>query len=146
MAGIIEHGRDEIVWLLETGFVYLEMGDPLAARETFEGLVALEPGTAAFQAALGQAYCAEGNLSEARKVLRRASELDPKQAYVRCLLGEALIRSKQTDPGKEELRRAIQLEPDGPAGSTARTILEGVEAGLYPPPPGQELPRGGPTG
>lgn len=141
MAGIIEHGRDEVVWLLETGFVYLEMGDHEAARETFEGLIALEPETASFRAALGQALVAEGNLSDARKALRKAVELDPDQAYVRCLLGDALVRSKQIDQGKDELQQAVRLEPDGPAGHTAQAILRGVEAELYPPPPGEELPR-----
>jgi len=143
MAGIIEHGRDDVVWLLETGFLYLEMGEDERARETFEGLVALEPDKAAFHAALGQALTAEGKLSEARESLRRAVGLDPDHAYARCLLGDALVRSRQTDKGKEELRQALALDPDGPAGQTARSILDGVEAELYPPPAGQELPRGG---
>ena len=140
MAGIIEHGRDDVIWLLETGFVYLEMGQTEAARETFEGLVALEPGQATYHAALGQVLTEEGNLSEARRALRKAVELDPGQAYSRCLLGDVLVRSKQIDPGREELRQAYELEPDGPAGQTAKTILEGVEAKLYPPSPGEEMP------
>ncbi len=146
MAGIIEHGRDDRIWLLETGFVYLDMGQTEAARETFAGLTALAPEEATYHAALGQVLTAEGNLSDARRALRKAVDLDPNQAYSRCLLGDVLVRSKQVDPGKEELRQAMELEPDGPAGLTAKTILEGVEADLYPPPPGEEIPRGGPTG
>ena len=146
MAGIIDQGRDDVIWLLETGFLYLEMGDKEAARETFEGLTALEPETASFQAALGQVLIAEGNVKEATKVLGRAVELDPELAFARCLHGDALVRGKQADRGKGELAKALELEPDGPAGLTAKTILDGIEDGSYPPPPGQELPESLPTG
>jgi predicted Zn-dependent protease len=117
MAGIIEHGRDDVVWLLETGFLYLQMGSELvrlsdeaarergreeivAARETFEGLVALEPEQASFHASLGDALRHEGSLGEARKALRRAVDLDPGHAYARCLLGDVLVHSKQEGPGQ----------------------------------------------
>jgi Flp pilus assembly protein TadD len=140
MAGIIEHGRDDRIWLLETGFLYLEMGQLDAARETLEGLVTLDPGDGRLHAALGHVLLEEGDLADARRSLKKAVELDPQMAYARCLLGDALVRSKQTDAGKQELRQARQLEPDGPAGNTAQMILEGVEADLYPPPPGEELP------
>ncbi len=108
MAGILDNtGENDVVWLAETGFCFLEMGEVEAARETFEGLVELEPEDASLRAALGEAFSREGNLGEARSVLRKAVEMDPELAYARCLLGDTLVRSKQRDPGLAELKNKL---------------------------------------
>lgn len=115
--------------LYEAGYLLLKRGKIKAAREVFEGLVAMSPGKSLPYTFLGNTYFAEMKFNDAIQLHRKALELDAKNTLSLVHLGEALVASKQKDEGIATLKKALEQDPDGVNGKLAKSLLDAVEAG-----------------
>jgi len=115
--------------LYEAGYLLLNKGKISAAREIFEGLIAMTPGKGLPHTFLGNTYFAELKFEDAVKAHRKAVELDPNNALCHAHLGEALLAAKKKDDALGALKKAQSLDPSGPAGSMAKHLLEAVKLG-----------------
>lgn len=115
--------------LYEAGYLLLTRGKISAAREIFEGLVAMTPGKALPHTFLGNTYFAELKFDDAIKSHRKAVQIEPGSALSQAHLGEALLAAKKKDEGVATLKKAQSLDPNGPAGKMAKYLLEAVDLG-----------------
>jgi tetratricopeptide (TPR) repeat protein len=118
--------EDERV-LYEAGYLLLNKGNIKAAREIFEGLVAMTPTKGLPHTFLGNTYFAESKFDEAIKHHRKAVELSPDSAVSWAHLGESLYVTQQKDEVVSVCKKAMSIDPDGPSGKMAGLLLELVK-------------------
>ena len=92
------------------GEMELLLGDPAAAKEAFETVVAKKPSAAAL-AGVGRALLASGDLTGAAASLAKAVAADPKAARYHAWLGLARVRAQEYGEGRKELDAAAKLDP-----------------------------------
>ncbi|MGI5861525.1 MAG: tetratricopeptide repeat protein [Myxococcales bacterium] len=131
---LVPVSRDEIVILLESGYVLMNMGKWNEAREVFNGAAALLPKSEVPRLALGTLEFALGRHDKALQEYRKAQQLNPQSALPRAHAGEALLFLGKANEAVRELKAALELEPEGDGGKLARALLEAKEAGALPPP------------
>jgi tetratricopeptide (TPR) repeat protein len=112
------------------GYNLYEQGKFDDAQKVFEGLTAVEPGSAYGFAGLGAIALAKepADLDAAITNLRRAAELDSKNATIHANLGEALLRKAQLQEAAAEFKKAMDLDPEkkDPGANRARAIISGL--------------------
>lgn len=129
LKGLIEVPQPEAALLLETGYLYMEMGKPKEAEEVFAGVAALLPHSEVPHVALGNLEFAQGHFQRALKHHQDALKLAPNSALVQAHVGEALLWLKKVDDGVAALKRAVALEPDGAPATFANALLEAHQQG-----------------
>lgn len=115
--------------LYEAGYLLLNRGKFSAAREIFEGLVAMTPGKGLPHTFLGNTYFAELKFDDAIKAHRKAIEIEPANALCHAHLGEALLAARKKEEALTTLKKAQSIDPSGAAGRMAKHLLEAVEMG-----------------
>jgi len=120
----VEASQEEIIFLMEAGFIYRDAGKYQEARDVFRGVMALRPDSEIPQVAIGTTLFVEGKLDEAITAYQAALEKQPESAYAYAHLGEALFMKKEFDTARENLSRAVELDPEGDYGRMAQSILE----------------------
>lgn len=134
IAGLVPVSKDEVVILLEAGYVLMDMGRFDDARDVFGGAVALLPKSEVPHLALGTLEFAQGRHDKALQEYRKAQALAPKSSLPRAHAGEALLFLNKPAEAVKELKAAIDVEPDGDGARLAQALLEAKEAGALPPP------------
>ncbi|MBI4373799.1 MAG: hypothetical protein HY542_02875 [Deltaproteobacteria bacterium] len=125
--------RQELVLLMEAGYVYMGMGRFDEARDVFEGISVLSPSSEIPFVALGTVFFATKQFDRAIVHYKKALQLRGESPFARAYLGEALLfKGKKTD-GIKELEKASLLDPSGTAGEFARSLMEAVKNGFVPP-------------
>jgi len=132
--GLVPVSRDEVVILLEAGYVLMDMGRFADAREVFGGAAALLPKSEVPHLALGTLEFAQGRHDKALQEYRKAQLIAPKSGLPRAHAGEALLFLNKPADAVRELKAAIEIDPDGDGARLALALLEAKEAGALPPP------------
>jgi tetratricopeptide (TPR) repeat protein len=116
----------------ELGAMYYRQGNLEKARTIFEGLVDLDPESAAARAALGALLTRTEQFAEALEHLDRAVELDPREVAPYVNRAEILIRQGRAEAAVENLKRAVALDPQekDPAANRARAMALGLAEAL----------------
>ena len=114
------------------GTMYYHQGQLDKARAIFEGLVELDPGSAAARSALGALLTRTERFEEALEHLDRAVELDPAQIAPYVNRAEIFIKRGRAAEAMENLKRAVALDPQGkdPAANRARAMALGIAEAL----------------
>lgn len=129
---MIDVPRDDLVLMLEAGYIYLAMGKLVEARQIFEGLTALAPKHEVPLVALANVLFAQKKFLQAVRKLKEAIKLNSKSAFAHAHLGEALLFDGKKEPALESLRQASELEKDGAAGNFARSLTDLIVQGYDP--------------
>lgn len=129
---MIDIPRDDLVLMLEAGYVYLAMGKFNEARQVFEGIIGLAPKHEVPRVALANVLFAQKKYLPAIRILKEATELNPKSAFAYAHLGEALLFNGKKDEALKFLSISSSLEPTGKAGDFARSLAELVKKGYDP--------------
>jgi len=128
MVGLgVNVSQDEVMFLMEAGFIYRDAGKYQEAREIFRGVQSLRPDSEIPQVAIGTTLFVEGKIDEAIASYHAALERYPESAYAYAHLGEALFMKKEFKSARESISRAIELDSDGDFGRMARSILEVID-------------------
>jgi len=133
-SGLVPVTKDEIIVLLESGYVYMDMGRFEDAKVVFSGAAALLPKSEVPHLALGTLEFAQGRHDKALQEYRKAQQLAPKSSLPRAHAGEALLFLSKGYEAVKKLNAAIELEPEGDGAKLAKALLEAKEAGALPPP------------
>jgi len=114
------------------GAMYYEQGNLTKAQAVFEGLVELDPSSAAAHAALGALLTRRERYEDALPHLDRAVELDPGQIAPYVNRAEIFIKQGCAQEAVENLKKAIALDPGeaDPAANRARAMAYGVAEAL----------------
>ena len=89
--GIIDIPQKQLTLLLESGYLYMELGKMKEAEEVFNGVAALIPHSEVPHFALGHIYFAQGHFNPALKANQKAVELNPSSAAAHAAVGEILL-------------------------------------------------------
>lgn len=116
----------------EMGAMYYRQGNLEKARTIFNGLVDLDPGSAAAHAALGALLTRTEQFAEALVHLNRAVELEPGEIAPYVNRAEILTRQGRAEEAVENLKKAIALDPQekDPAANRARAMALGIAEAL----------------
>lgn len=130
---MIPIAKDDLVILMEGGYLYLRMGRFQEAREVFEGVSVLVPESDVPLVALGSVYFGQMKYDLAMKCYRKALAVKSDSAFARAYLGESLFFKGLREESLVELQKASDLEPHGKSGDFARTLLDAIQKGFNPP-------------
>lgn len=129
---MIDVPRDDIVLMLEAGYIYLAMGKFSEAKQVFEGISALTPKHEVPHVALANVLFAQKKYLPAIRSLKEAIKLNPQSAFAHAHLGEAMLFYGKKDEAFKELNHASELEPTGKAGDFARSLIQLINQGFDP--------------
>src|SRR5687768_13883171 len=88
---LVPVAKQDAMLLLESGYLWIDLGQPDRAREVFVGAAALMPRSEVPQIALGTLEFAQGRYDKALKIYRAAQRLAPRVSLPRAHVGEALL-------------------------------------------------------
>lgn len=129
---MIDVARDDIVVMLEAGYVYLAMRKFKEAKEVFEGLTLLAKKHEVPLVGLANVYFAQGKFMESVRTLKQAVKANGESAFAWAYLGESQLFYGKYDDARECLNKASELEPEGKSGEFARSLLNLMEQGYDP--------------
>lgn len=130
---MIPISRDDLIVLMEGGYIYLRTGRFEEAREVFEGVAVLAPESDVPLVAMGSVYFAQFKFDQAIRVYKKALTLRPDSAFARAYLGESLFFNGKKETAIKELEKASGLDPQGKSGDFARALLGAIQQGYTPP-------------
>ena len=125
--------RQDLVILMESGYIYLGMAKFQEALEVFEGVAVLAPESEIPWVAAGTVHFARMNYDRALKSYKKALSLKADSPYARAYMGETLFFKGRDAEAMKELEKASLLEPEGAAGDFARSLMDAVKKGFVPP-------------
>jgi len=117
--------------LLETGYLWMDMGRFGEAYDVFMGAALLMPKSEIPQIALGTLELVQGRFEKALQAFRAAQRLAPKSALPHAHAGEALLFMGKDAAALKELQQAKAMEPDSDAAVFADSLLDCREKGLF---------------
>lgn len=131
---MIDVPKDDIITMLEAGYIYLAMKRFKEAKKLFEGVCELAPKHDVPQVAVANVYFAQSKFLEATRVLKAAIKDNPDSAHAWAHLGEAQLFYGKKDDALESLKKASELMPEGEGnpGHFARSLLDLIAAGYDP--------------
>lgn len=109
---------NEIRIISEVAYSLAQQGRNLEAVVLFEGLLAIAPATAYFQAALGSLFLRLKNFPKAVEHLDAALNIEPNDIIALANRGEAHWRSGNSEAARIDLEKALQCATTLPAGQT----------------------------
>jgi predicted Zn-dependent protease len=129
---MIDVPRDDLVIMLEAGYIYLAMKKFKEAREVFEGVGILAPKHDIPQVAIANVYFAQSKFLESIRVLKQALKDTPRSAFAYSHLGESQLFYGKRDEAYESLLLASEMEPGGKSGDFARSLIKLMDEGYDP--------------
>lgn len=131
---MIDVSRDDIIVMLEAGYIYLAMKKFKEAQTIFEGVCELAPKNDVPQVAVGNVYFARGKYLEAIRKIKQAIKDNPSSAFAYSHLGEAQFFYGKKEDALKSLEKASELEPtpEGRSGEFARSLIDLINMGYDP--------------
>lgn len=129
LQGLLPIPQAEAALLLETGYLYMEMGRPKEAEDVFTGVAALLPESDVPRVALGNLQFSQGRFQRALKFHQEALKLRPDSAMAQAHIGEALLFLKRHDEGRKALQQAIDMDRESTAAAFARALMAAHDDG-----------------
>lgn len=116
----------------QMGAMYYQQGILDKAQAIFEGLVEIDPSSAAAHSALGALLTRTERFADAMLHLDRAVELDPEQIAPYVNRAEIFIKQGRAENAVADLKQAIALDPreKDPAANRARAMALGIAEAL----------------
>lgn len=125
--------RENLVIMMEGGYIYLRIGKLQEALDVFEGVSVLAPESEIPLVAMGSVYFGQMKYSHAIRLYKKAIKIKPDSAFARAYLGESLFFQGEKEMALKELEKASLLELDGKSGNFARVLLDAIKNGFVPP-------------
>lgn len=126
--------REDVIVMLEAGYIYLAMKRFKEAKAVFDGICSLAPRHEVPQVGVANVFFAQGKYLEAIRVLKLTVKDNPSSAFAYAHLGEAQLFYGKRDDALKSLGKASELEGGsvGKAGNFARSLIELIDLGYDP--------------
>ena len=131
-AKMIEVVRDDIVIMLEAGYMYLAMQKFKEAKKVFEGIIAITPKHDIPKVALSNVYFSQSKFLEAIRTLKQAIKDNPESAYAYAHLGESQLFYGKKDDALKSLNKALELDEEENVKDFTQSLIELIESGYDP--------------
>ena len=109
LGAVADWNKDEIRIISEIAYSLAQQGCYEEAIVLFEGLLAIAPATAYFQAALGALHLRLKNLSAAISHLDAALKIEESDVISLVNRGEAYLLDGKIAPARQDLEKALQI-------------------------------------
>lgn len=129
---MIDVARDNIVLMLEAGYMYLAMRKFKQAKEIFEGLTLLAKKHDIPQVGLANVYFSEGKFRDSIRILKNVVKEVPDSSFAWAHLGESLLFYGKREEAQESLEKAIECDDEGSSGAFAQSLLDLIAQGYDP--------------
>lgn len=129
---MIEIERKHLGVMMEAGYILLGMQRYKEAREVFEGVLAIVPGSEAPLVAIGSVDFCQGKFAQAIKSYKQALDNDAESVYAMAYMGEALFFSGKKKEAIVALKKVSKIDLSGKAGDFARALLDAIDKGFDP--------------
>ena len=129
--GLIDIDRKDVILLLESGYLLMELNRYKEAEEVFVGTQAIVPDSEVPHIALGHLFFTLGRFQPALKSHKKAIELNPESAPAHAAVGETLLFLRKFDEAMTHLDRATELGGEEPAGQLAVALKEAHSMGVF---------------
>ncbi|OVE81486.1 hypothetical protein BVY03_03625 [bacterium K02(2017)] len=131
---MIDVQREDVVVMLEAGYIYLAMKRFKEAKKLFEGICEIAPKHDIPLVALANVYFAQGKYIEAIRTLKQTIKFNPESAFAYAHLGEAQLFYGKSDEARESLNKASALESkkEDQSGEFARSLIALMDLGYDP--------------
>ena len=129
--GFVDVPKQEVILLLEAGYLLMQMGKNREAFDVFTGVAALVPHSDVPCVALGNLFFGQGKFEQALKEHERALKRDPTSALAQAHIGEVLFFQKKIDEGVAALQKAIDMDPKGLPAKFARELLKAKDVHIF---------------
>lgn len=128
---LVAVSKRDAMLLMESGYLWMDLGEAEKAWEVFLGASALMPKSEVPRIALGTLEFAQGRYDKALQAYRAAQRLAPRSALPRAHVGEVLLFLGKHTEAVKELNAALELEPDGEGARFAQSLLEAFQQGAF---------------
>jgi tetratricopeptide (TPR) repeat protein len=125
--------NDDMIVMMEAGYVYLGMQKFKEAKEVFEGASILVPNSEVPLVALGSVFFAQEKFDQAINWYRKALQKNPDSPFAKSYYGEALFFKGKKKEAVEVLLETVDMDPDGQSGIFAQALLDAISDGFAPP-------------
>jgi tetratricopeptide (TPR) repeat protein len=131
---MIDVPREDIIVMLEAGYIYLAMKKFTEAKQIFEGICELAPKHEVPLVGVANVFFAQGKYLEAIRILKKTITSNPESAFAHAHLGEAQLFYGKRKDAQSNLTKASELDPgdDGKSGEFARSLLGLIDLGYDP--------------
>lgn len=129
---MIDTRKDDLIVMMEAGYLYLAMRKYKEARDVFEGVSVVAPKSAIPVVAMGNVSFAQCQYGRAIRAYKRALEIEPDSAFAKAYLGEALLFEGKKDMAIASLQESIACDHLGSTIPFAKSLLELIEKGFDP--------------
>ena len=136
---MIDVPRDDLVLMMEAGYIYLAGGKLNEAKQVFEGVSVLKPKHEIPMVAIANVLFAQKKFPQAIKLLKEALKINPKSVFALSHLGESLLFSNKKEEALKILNQAVALDGQSSAGQFARSLIKLIEQGYDPEKFRQEM-------
>ncbi|MDO8643610.1 MAG: tetratricopeptide repeat protein [bacterium] len=124
--------KEDLIVMMEAGYIYLGMGRFAEAEEVFEGVSVLAPKSEVPLVALGSVFFAQGKFDRAVQHYKKAIHLTPESAFAHAYMGEALFFQGNKKEALTFLKKGTVLDAGGKTGYFAQTLLDAIQKGFKP--------------
>lgn len=107
---MIDVPREDIIVMLEAGYIYLAMRRFKEAKTVFEGICQLAPKHDVPMVAVSNVYFAQGKYLETIRLLKKAIKDNPNSAFAWAHLGEAQLFHGKRDDALQSLEKAAEID------------------------------------
>lgn len=115
--------KQQAVLMLESAYLWMDMGKYDNARELLSGAAALMPRSEVPQLAIGTMEFNQAKYDKALQAFRGAQRLAPRSALPRAHCGEALIQLNKGAEALKELVAGAEAEPGSDGAKFAVTLM-----------------------
>lgn len=129
---MIDVRREDLIVMMEAGYIYLAMRKFSEAKAVFEGVAALAPKNAIPLVAAGNVHFSQAQYGRAIVFYKRALEVEPTSAYAKAYMGESLLFDGRKDRAILHLEAAIALDKDNAVLPFAKALLDLIHKGFDP--------------
>lgn len=129
---MIDSRKEDLIVMMEAGYIYLAMQKFAEAKATFEGVSVLAPKTAVPIVALGNVYFSQCQYARAIRTYKKALEVDSESAFAKAYLGESYLFDGHKDNAVKCLEDAIAMDKEGTTAPFARSLLDLIGKGFDP--------------
>lgn len=101
--------KDEIRIISEIAYSLAQQGRNQESILLFEGLLAVAPATAYFQAALGSLHLRNGDFEKAVEYFNAALNIEPNDLIALVNRGESYVKAGQIAAGRADFEKALEI-------------------------------------
>lgn len=129
---MIDVAKEDLMLLMEAGYIYMAMTKFSEAKQVFEGVIALAPKSEIPKIALANVLFAQKKYLPAIRLLKDSIKINENSAYAHAYLGESYLFYGKKDLACEHIQKAVDINESPSTTDFAKGLLKLIDMGYDP--------------